>query len=51
MGLCSAIPGVREELMQADLVLPSLDAATDQAFRKINRPAGSFTIDANTFRA
>lgn len=31
-------PGVRKELMQADLVLPSLDAATDRALRKINRP-------------
>jgi wyosine [tRNA(Phe)-imidazoG37] synthetase (radical SAM superfamily) len=29
---------VREELMQADLVLPSLDAATEEALRKINRP-------------
>jgi wyosine [tRNA(Phe)-imidazoG37] synthetase (radical SAM superfamily) len=29
---------VRRELMQADLVLPSLDAATDKALRKINRP-------------
>jgi len=29
---------VRKELMQADLVLPSLDAATDEALRKINRP-------------
>lgn len=38
-------PDVREELLQADLVLPSLDAATDQAFRKINRPLRSFTID------
>ena len=31
-------PDVRKELMQADLVLPSLDAATDRALRKINRP-------------
>ena len=38
-------PAVREELMQADLVLPSLDAATDAAFRKINRPVRSFVID------
>lgn len=36
---------VREELMPADLVLPSLDAATDAAFRKINRPVRNFTID------
>ena len=38
-------PMVRKELMLADVVLPSLDAATDQAFRRINRPAGKFTID------
>ena len=29
---------VRTELLNADLVLPSLDAATDLIFRKINRP-------------
>ena len=31
-------PELRKELMRADLVLPSLDAATDEALRKINRP-------------
>jgi wyosine [tRNA(Phe)-imidazoG37] synthetase (radical SAM superfamily) len=31
-------PLVREELRKADLVLPSLDAATDEALHKINRP-------------
>jgi len=31
-------PLVRKELMLADLVLPSLDAATDLALRRINRP-------------
>jgi wyosine [tRNA(Phe)-imidazoG37] synthetase (radical SAM superfamily) len=29
---------VRSELLDADVVLPSLDAAEDKAFRKINRP-------------
>jgi wyosine [tRNA(Phe)-imidazoG37] synthetase (radical SAM superfamily) len=29
---------VREALGKADLILPSLDAATEQVFRKINRP-------------
>ncbi len=29
---------VRQELLNADLVLPSLDAATDKVFKKINRP-------------
>ena len=38
-------PAVREELLQADLVMPSLDAATDADLRKINRPLRSFTID------
>lgn len=36
-------PGLRRELMQADLVLPSLDAATDLALRRINRPPRSLT--------
>jgi wyosine [tRNA(Phe)-imidazoG37] synthetase (radical SAM superfamily) len=31
-------PLVRAALMKADLVLPSLDAATDEALRRINRP-------------
>jgi wyosine [tRNA(Phe)-imidazoG37] synthetase (radical SAM superfamily) len=31
-------PGVRRELKRADLVLPSLDAATQKALKKINRP-------------
>jgi len=34
-------PSVRKELMLADLVLPSLDAATDLALRRINRPPRS----------
>ncbi len=38
-------PDVRKDLMQADLVLPSLDAVTDKAFRKINRPVGNITIE------
>lgn len=35
-------PEVRGELMQADLVLPSLDAATDLALRRVNRPPRTF---------
>jgi len=31
-------PEVRDELARADVVLPSLDAADDDAFRRINRP-------------
>lgn len=30
---------VRQELMHADIVIPSLDAAREESFRKINRPA------------
>lgn len=36
-------PEVRAELMQADLVLPSLDAATDMSLRRINRPQRSIS--------
>jgi wyosine [tRNA(Phe)-imidazoG37] synthetase (radical SAM superfamily) len=35
---------VRHELLQADVVLPSLDAATETTFRKINRPYHSLNI-------
>ena len=38
-------PDVRKELLQADVVLPSLDAATDRAFRKINRPLRSLKLE------
>lgn len=34
-------PKVRSELMQSDLVLPSLDAATEEALKRINRPLRS----------
>lgn len=36
---------VRNELMEADMVLPSLDAATARAFGRINRPAGDLDIE------
>ena len=36
---------VRDELLNADLVLPSLDAATDKTFQKINKPASELTIE------
>jgi len=36
---------VRKSLMQADVVLPSLDAATEDVFIKINRPAKDLTIN------
>ncbi len=36
---------VREELLPADLVLPSLDAATERTFRKINIPERTLNIE------
>lgn len=38
---------LRSELMDADLVLPSVDAVSDEVFKKINRPAAK--LDANTY--
>jgi wyosine [tRNA(Phe)-imidazoG37] synthetase (radical SAM superfamily) len=37
---------VRSEILKADLVLPSLDAATDIVFRRINRPPKNITIES-----
>lgn len=37
---------VREELLPADLVLPSLDAVSPQVFAKINQPAAHLDIDS-----
>jgi wyosine [tRNA(Phe)-imidazoG37] synthetase (radical SAM superfamily) len=36
---------VRDAIKDAAVVLPSLDAATDEVFKKINRPQESLTID------
>lgn len=38
-------PVLRKELMDIDVVLPSLDAATDAAFRKINRPRKELCVE------
>ncbi|MFZ7128261.1 MAG: radical SAM protein [Desulfobacterales bacterium] len=38
-------PEVRKELVSADVVLPSLDAATEATFQKINRPCRSLDIE------
>jgi len=35
---------VRDELLEADVVLPSLDAAREDTFRKINRPAQGLDV-------
>lgn len=37
-------PVVRKELAAADLVVPSLDAAREESFRAINRPAGCVSL-------
>lgn len=36
-------PAVRADLMEADLVVPTLNAVSEPAFRKINRPHGRIT--------
>jgi wyosine [tRNA(Phe)-imidazoG37] synthetase (radical SAM superfamily) len=36
---------VRKELLDAHVVLPSLDAATESTFQKINRPAQGLIVD------
>jgi len=36
---------VQKELLNADLILPSLDAATDIAFKKIDRPSNALKIE------
>lgn len=38
-------PVVRQELVKADLILPSLDAATQDVFKKIDRPLNSLNIE------
>ena len=37
-GTLLSLPEVRKDLMEADVVLPSLDAATVENFEKVNRP-------------
>lgn len=36
---------VREDLKNADIILPSLDATNEEMFKKINRPHGSIKFD------
>jgi wyosine [tRNA(Phe)-imidazoG37] synthetase (radical SAM superfamily) len=42
------MPEMREELQDADAVLPSLDAGNPVLYRRINRPHGSLTFDRLT---
>jgi wyosine [tRNA(Phe)-imidazoG37] synthetase (radical SAM superfamily) len=39
------LPGVRKEIKFVDLVLPSLDAASEQTFRKMNHPNNDLKIE------
>lgn len=36
---------VRQEVLPVDVILPSLDAASEKVFRKINRPVGKLNIE------
>ncbi len=42
-GALLSLSSVRKSLLPADVVLPSLDAARESSFRKINRPAKGIT--------
>jgi wyosine [tRNA(Phe)-imidazoG37] synthetase (radical SAM superfamily) len=39
------LPEVRSDLLKADIVCPSFDAATSESFKRINRPHESLTLD------
>ncbi len=38
-------PAVRQEINQADVILPSLDAVSPELFQTINRPIAGLTVD------
>lgn len=37
--------GVRQDLLRADIVLPSLDAVSPEVFNKVNRPLSGFSVE------
>ena len=39
-------PEIREELALADAVLPSLDAGTEELYRRVNRPAAELSFES-----
>ncbi len=47
-GTLLGLPGVREELAAADLVVPSLDAGTEEVFARINRPHRALSLEGLT---
>ena len=36
---------IRQDLLQADIVLPSMDAVSQDVFMRINRPRGGFSVE------
>ncbi len=44
-GVLLSDPQVRRELLKADVVLPSMDAFTESAYIKVNRPHGSIKME------
>ncbi len=36
---------VRQDLLRADVVLPSLDAASQEVFERVNRPSSGFSVE------
>ncbi len=44
-GTTLSLPEVRKRILSADILLPSLDAARQTTFQKINRPAPGLIID------
>lgn len=44
-GTLTPDPAVRRDLLGADLILPSLDAASQAVFERVNRPAPSLRIE------
>jgi len=45
-GTLLTLPEVRKDLLEADIVSPSLDAATPEVFEKIDRPHPKLEIGA-----
>jgi len=44
-GTLMSLPSLREAIVNADIVLPSLDAVSELAFKRINRPQHDIDID------
>lgn len=44
-GALLSIPSIREDLLESDIVLPSLDAVDKSTFKAINRPHGDISFE------